>query len=179
VSKIVVFGAGGKAGRLITDEAARRGHSVTAAVRDRSDVPGFAEGVNSVTGDPTDSRSVRALAKGEDVFIVAIGGADNTVWLRAAQTLLETLEAIPGSIPRILHMSGGSTLLTPQGGHFFDLPDFPEAFRGPALGQAEALGLLSRPRQRACFLDIPFSTAGLFRARSAHRQVSLRARPSR
>ena len=139
MSKIVVFGASGKAGRLITDEAARRGHSVTAAVRDRSDVPGFAEGVNSVTGDPTDSRSVRALAKGEDVFIVAIGGADNTVWLRAAQTLLETLEAIPGSIPRILHMSGGSTLLTPQGGHFFDLPDFPEAFRGPALGQAEAL----------------------------------------
>ncbi len=139
MSKIVVFGAGGNAGRLITDEAARRGHAVTAAVRARSDVPVFAEGVNVITGDPTDSSSVRALAKGEDVFIVAVGGADNTVWLRAARTLVETLEAIPGAIPRILHMGGGSTLLTPQGGHFFDLPDFPEAFRGPALGQSEAL----------------------------------------
>jgi len=37
VSKIVVFGAGGTAGRLITDEATRRGHTVTAVVRDRSD----------------------------------------------------------------------------------------------------------------------------------------------
>ena len=138
MSKIVVFGAGGTARRLITDEATRRGHTVTAVVRDRSDVLDFAEGVNTVTGDPTDSRSVRALAKGEDVFIVAVG-ADNTVWLRAAQTLVETLAAIPGTIPRILHMGGGSTLLTPQGGHFFDLPDFPEAFRGPALGQTEAL----------------------------------------
>jgi len=97
VSKIVVFGAGGKAGRLITDEAARRGHSVTAAVRDRSDVPGFTKGVNTVTGDPTDSRSVRALAKGEDVFIVAVGGVDNTVWLRAAQTLDATGDRRTGS----------------------------------------------------------------------------------
>ncbi len=139
MSKMVVFGAGGKAGRLITDEAAYRGHTVSAAVRDESDVPVFAEGVNVVTGDPTDRGSAQVLAKGEDVFIVAVGGADNTVWLRAAQTLVETLEAIPGAIPRILHMGGGSTLLTPQGGYFFDLPDFPEAFRGPALGQAKAL----------------------------------------
>ena len=70
-----------------------------------------------VTGDPTDSRSVRALAKGEDVFIVAVGGADNTVWLRAAQTLVETLKAIPGTIPRILHMGGGYQVRHPCSGH--------------------------------------------------------------
>jgi chitinase len=66
--------------------------------------------VTTVVGDPTDSDSVSALAKGEDVFIIAVGGADNTVWLRAAQTVVETLEAIPRTIPRILHMGGGSTL---------------------------------------------------------------------
>ena len=139
MGRIVVFGAGGKAGKMITDEAAQRGHSVTATVRDLSNVPAFAEGVNEITGDPTDIVSVRALAEDEDVFIVAVGGADNTVWLRAAQTLIETREAIPGQVPRILHMGGSSTLLTAQGSHCFDLPDFPEAYRGPALGQAQAL----------------------------------------
>jgi len=139
MGRIVVFGAGGKAGKMITDEAAQRGHSVTATVRDLSNVPAFAEGVNEITGDPTDIVSVRALAEDEDVFIVAVGGADNTVWLRAAQTLIETREAIPGPVPRILHMGGSSTLLTAQGSHCFDLPDFPEAYRGPALGQAQAL----------------------------------------
>src|SRR5258708_29467609 len=94
MGRIVVFGAGGKAGEMITDEAAQRGHSVTATVRDLSNVPAFAEGVNEITGDPTDMVSVRALAEDEDVFIVAVGGADNTVWLRAAQTLIETREAI-------------------------------------------------------------------------------------
>src|SRR6267154_1056591 len=115
MGRIVVFGAGGKAGKMITDEAAQRGHSVTATVRDLSNVPAFAEGVNEITGDPTDIVSVRALAEDEDVFIVAVGGADNTVWLRAAQTLIETREAIPGQVPRILHMGGSSTLLTAQG----------------------------------------------------------------
>src|SRR5258708_2279273 len=110
MGRIVVFGAGGKAGEMITDEAAQRGHSVTATVRDLSNVPAFAEGVNEITGDPTDMVSVRALAEDEDVFIVAVGGADNTVWLRAAQTLIETREAIPGQVPRILHMGGSSSV---------------------------------------------------------------------
>ena len=52
MSKIVVFGAGGKAGRLITEEAARRGHAVTAAARDLSNEPGFAEGVHAVMDNP-------------------------------------------------------------------------------------------------------------------------------
>jgi putative NADH-flavin reductase len=56
----------------------------------------------------------------------------------AAQTLLETREAIPGTIPRILHMGGSPTLLTAQSSHCFVLRDFPEAYRGPALGQAQA-----------------------------------------
>lgn len=34
MSGIVVFGAGGRAGRAVTAEARRRGYEVTAAVRD-------------------------------------------------------------------------------------------------------------------------------------------------
>src|SRR5258705_12160404 len=142
MGRIVVFGAGGKAGKMITDEAAQRGHSVTATVRDLSNVPAFAEGVNEITGDPTDIVSVRALAEDEDVFIVAVGGADNTVWLRAAQTLIETREAIPGQVPRILHMGGSSTLLTAQG--ILRSAGFPRSLSRSRLGASAGVGLLPR-----------------------------------
>ncbi len=36
-------------------------------------------------------------------------------------------------------MGGGSTLLTPDGKRFIDLPQFPAEYRASALGQAEAL----------------------------------------
>jgi len=136
---IVVFGAGGKAGRRITAEAARRGHHVIAVAREHSQLTDLPAGVVPEVGDPTSSVSVRKLADGADAFIVAIGGTDNSVWKRAAQTLTETLREMPGTVPRILHMGGGATLLTADGARFLDLPGFPEAFRGPAEGQAAAL----------------------------------------
>src|SRR5260370_7356135 len=101
MGRIVVFGAGGKAGKMITDEAAQRGHSVTATVRDLSNVPAFAEGVNEITGDPTDIVSVRALAEDEDVFIVPVGGPSNPPSLRPPQPLIHPPHPIPPQIPRI------------------------------------------------------------------------------
>jgi putative NADH-flavin reductase len=136
---IVVFGAGGKAGRRITAEAARRGHHVIAVARERSQLTDLPAGVVPEVGDPTSSVSVRKLAEGTDAFIVAIGGTDNSLWKRAAQTLTDTLNGMAGKIPRILHMGGGASLLTADGARFLDLPGFPKAFRGPAEGQAAAL----------------------------------------
>ncbi|GAB3568412.1 hypothetical protein GCM10027445_18440 [Amycolatopsis endophytica] len=70
MSAIVVFGAGGRAGRQAVAEAARRGHEVTAAVRDpsRHAAP---DGVRSVAGDVTDPASAAALAKGRDAVVSA------------------------------------------------------------------------------------------------------------
>ncbi|UQS26810.1 NAD(P)H-binding protein [Amycolatopsis thermalba] len=68
MSRIVVFGAGGRAGRQVVAEAARRGHEVTAVVRDpgKHQAP---EGVDLVAGDVTDVSSVAALVKGQDAVI--------------------------------------------------------------------------------------------------------------
>jgi uncharacterized protein len=137
----VIFGAAGKAGRLITAEAARRGHRVTAVVRNVSKLIDLPPGVTGAMGDATSTASIKKFAPNADVFILTIGGSDNTVWKRAAQTLLETLGSISGNVPRILHMGGGASLLTSDGTRFLDLPGFPELFRGPASGQAEALDI--------------------------------------
>ncbi|WBB82209.1 NAD(P)H-binding protein [Micromonospora sp. WMMD882] len=140
MSNIVVFGAGGTAGSRITAEAVRRGHRVTAAVRRPEATSYLPAGVRVVTGDVTSARSVRELAPEADALVVAVGGGGRTLWPDAARTLLSTLRELPHP-PRVIHLGGGATLLAPDGSRLLDAPDFPERYRDPALGQAEALEL--------------------------------------
>ncbi|GAA2701209.1 NAD(P)-dependent oxidoreductase [Micromonospora olivasterospora] len=140
MSDIVVFGAGGTAGSRITAEAVSRGHRVTAAVRRPEATNYLPAGVRVVTGDATSDRSVRELAPEADVMVVAIGGGDRSLWREAAETLVTVLRDQPNP-PRIIHVGGGSTLLTPKGTPYLEEPDFPEEYRDSALGQADALAL--------------------------------------
>ena len=72
MSKIVIFGAGGRAGRQAVAEARRRGHEVTAVVRDLSRHNGLADsGARVAAGDVTDVADVAALAAGHDAAIHA------------------------------------------------------------------------------------------------------------
>ena len=138
MSDIVVFGAGGTAGSRIAAEAVERGHRVTAAVRRPEAVGYLPPGVRTVTGDATSARSVRELAEDADVLVVAIGGGERDLWRDAARTLVDTLRELPDP-PRVIHVGGGSTLLTPKGTRYLDEPDFPEEYRDSAHGQADAL----------------------------------------
>ncbi|MER7442340.1 NAD(P)-dependent oxidoreductase [Micromonospora avicenniae] len=138
MSSIVVFGAGGTAGSRVTAEAVGRGHRVTAAVRRPEATSYLPAGVQVVTGDATSERSVRELAPEADVLLVAIGGGERGLWLDAARALVTTLRGLPDA-PRIIHLGGGSTLLTPRGTRYLDEPDFPKEYRDSAQGQADAL----------------------------------------
>ncbi|KAB1911702.1 NAD(P)-dependent oxidoreductase [Micromonospora sp. AMSO31t] len=138
MSDIVVFGAGGTAGSRIAAEAVERGHRVTAAVRRPEATSYLPAGVRPVTGDATSARSVRELAEDADVFVVAIGGGERGLWRDAARTLVDTLRELPDP-PRVIHVGGGATLLTPKGTRYLDEPDFPEEYRDSAEGQADAL----------------------------------------
>ncbi|WBB72550.1 NAD(P)H-binding protein [Micromonospora sp. WMMD1128] len=138
MSDIVVFGAGGTAGSRIAAEAVERGHRVTAAVRRPEAVGYLPPGVRTVTGDATSARSVRELAEGADVLVVAIGGGERELWRDAARTLVDTLRDLPDP-PRVIHVGGGATLLTPAGTRYLDEPDFPADYRDSAEGQADAL----------------------------------------
>ena len=62
MSTIIVFGAGGRAGRQIVSEAARDGHAVTAVVRDPSKHEDLAhENITLVEGDVTQTTDVATL----------------------------------------------------------------------------------------------------------------------
>ncbi|QDY06739.1 NAD-dependent epimerase/dehydratase family protein [Micromonospora sp. HM134] len=140
MGNVVVYGAGGTAGSRIATEAAGRGHRVTAAVRRPEAVTWLPAGVRVVTGDVTSARSVAELAPEADVIVVAVGGGERALWRTAAENLVTVLRDLPDP-PRVIHVGGGATLLTARDTPFLDEPDFPDGYREPALGQADALAL--------------------------------------
>jgi hypothetical protein len=111
---IVVFGAGGRAGRAAVSEARRRGHQVTAVVRDTGRYQGLVDdGVGVLAGDVTDRVSVAALAAGHDAAIHAAAvygeGTDpDAFFTAAAHALAEGLGSV--GVPRLVAV-GLSTLL--------------------------------------------------------------------
>src|ERR1700704_6538321 len=93
MSKIVVFGAGGRAGRAAVEEARRRGHQVTAIVRDPAKHRDLAtDGVRIVAGDVTEVNSVVQLAEGHDAAISSVydaGAQPDVFFAGAARALLD------------------------------------------------------------------------------------------
>jgi putative NADH-flavin reductase len=95
MSRFVVFGAGGRAGRQAVAEARRRGHEVTAVVRDPARYGGGADGgVRVAGGDVTDAADVAALAAGHDAAVHAAAvygeGTDPGAFFPAAAHALVT-----------------------------------------------------------------------------------------
>ncbi|AEV85461.1 flavin reductase [Actinoplanes sp. SE50] len=132
MTSIVVFGAGGRAGRAVTAEARRRGVAVTAVVRDPARHPDLP----AVTGDVTDAAGVAAIVRGHDSAVNAVSPAsgpeelatldlDPDFFATAAGALLDS------GVPRVVAIGLVSNL---------DGADpLPEQFR--AFADAHAAGL--------------------------------------
>jgi putative NADH-flavin reductase len=71
--KIVIFGANGATGRLLTSQAAALGHAVTAVTRHPETFPVQGDRVHVVRGDAVDLASVRAAITGNDAVLSTLG----------------------------------------------------------------------------------------------------------
>lgn len=142
--KIVVFGAGGRAGRRVVTEAVTRGHQVTAVVRDPAKYPEpLGAGVTLVRGDVTEPGSVAEAAAGHDVAIGAVYRADvpsKEFYPAVAHALLDGLTR--AGVGRLLFVGVGTTLETAPGVPVHDAPGFPAEFREFSLGHAAGLDVL-------------------------------------
>lgn len=141
MSKVVVFGAGGKAGRAVVAEALTRGHEVTAVVRDPAKYGDLAsDRVQVVAGDITNVRSVAAAAEGHDIAISAVYDATSApepFFVGAAHALLESLPQ--AGVRRALIIGLVSNLEFAPGQRIMDGPDFPEGFLEFSKGHAAGL----------------------------------------
>jgi uncharacterized protein len=76
--KIIVFGAGGRAGKAVVEESLRRGHGVVGVVRDPARYPGLAElgdDISVVAGDLTDAAGVASVCDGVSGEVAAVVNA--------------------------------------------------------------------------------------------------------
>ncbi|GAA4385745.1 NAD(P)-dependent oxidoreductase [Actinomadura verrucosospora] len=145
---IVVFGAGGRAGRQAVAEARRRGHQVTAVVRDPAS-HGDLTDVRVVAGDVTDAESVERAAAGQDAAVSA--AADLTVpphdFFTASARALGTGLAKAG-VRRLVVVGLASIMPGASGAPLMDEPGYPDEYRSFYLGHAAGLEEL-----RTCDLD--------------------------
>ncbi|MFF7634420.1 NAD(P)-dependent oxidoreductase [Kitasatospora sp. NPDC008050] len=151
MKKIVIFGAGGRVGRAAVAEAVRRGHAVTAVVRDpdkyaelgTSDVLGTSGTVTVVRGDATDAESVAAVAAGHDAAVNASGRLDvpaEEYFTSAARALVDGLGR--AGVGRLLVLGIATTLETSPGVRVMDDPQFPEEYRLFSQGHVAEFELL-------------------------------------
>ncbi|MFG1639821.1 NAD(P)-dependent oxidoreductase [Amycolatopsis sp. NPDC049252] len=130
MSRIIVFGAGGRAGRRVVAEATARGHQVTAAGRrDGADV--------------TDADSVAAAVAGHDAVVsvaYAAGTASADFFPAAARALVGGLTR--AGVSRLVVAGIGTTLETAPGVAVHDAPGFPAEHREFSLGHTAELAVL-------------------------------------
>jgi hypothetical protein len=127
MSKVLVFGAGGRAGRAAVDEAISRGHEVTAAVRDPSRYADLPTAAKVVAADVTLPGDVARLAADHDAVVAAVydGGADPAdFFVKAARALSEGV-----GDARLVWVGLASILETGSGGLLMDAQDYPQEYR--------------------------------------------------
>lgn len=144
MSRIVIFGAGGRAGGRAVSEAVSRGHQVTAVVRDPARCSHLdGDGVRLVAGDVTRADSVASAAAGTDAAINAAVRLDvpsREFFTGAVHALLDGLGR--AGVARLVLVGIGTTLETAPGVMVHDAPGFPAEGREFSLGHAAQLDVL-------------------------------------
>jgi len=144
MSKVAIFGAGGRAGRAAVSEARRRGHRVTAIVRDPGRHSGLSgDGVQLMAGDVTDVNSVARVAAGHDAAISAVydsAAQPDAFYTSAARALLDGLTR--ARVTRLVVVGLASALKTGEGTALMDTPGYPQQYRSFYLAHAAGTQVL-------------------------------------
>lgn len=93
--KIVVFGASGKTGRLVLDEALAKGYEVIAYVRNKESVQSVHPNLTVVVGHLNEKEKLKSVITGSDVCISTLGGASLT---KHNHAIMEGIDNIVGII---------------------------------------------------------------------------------
>ncbi|MEW6643613.1 MAG: NAD(P)-dependent oxidoreductase [Pseudomonadota bacterium] len=137
--KIAVVGATGQAGSRITAELLRRGHQVTAIVRNPEKVPVQA-GLTAKAGDVFDQAGLTALLAGHDVAISAVHFT--------ASDLAKLIAAAKASkVGRYIVVGGAGSLEVAPGVRLVTTPGFPEQYKAEATRGGDFLDLLRQEQE--------------------------------
>ncbi|HKT98602.1 MAG TPA: NAD(P)H-binding protein [Paraburkholderia sp.] len=136
--KIALFGATGMIGARIAAEAARRGHQVSALVRQPERVAAAAN-VHAEKGDLLDAANVAAAVRGHDVVASAYAPPMNQLddLQTATRALVQGTRA--AGLTRLVVVGGAGSLEVAPGVQLVDTEGFPDAYKPIALAHRVAL----------------------------------------
>jgi putative NADH-flavin reductase len=121
--RIVIFGASGATGQLLTQQALAGGHQATAVVRRPEEFGQQHANLDVVRGDVYDAASVAAAIKGQDAVLSVVGVPYSwkaiTTYSRSATTIVQSMH--DGGVRRLIMTSSGGTNphYDPAEGFFF------------------------------------------------------------
>lgn len=137
---VVLYGASGMIGSRILQELLRRGHAVTAVVRNPDKIN--ATRARVVKGDVNDEASVTATVKGADAAISAYAPPQTQpdLIVPATHSLFAGLKK--AEVKRVIIVGGAGSLEVAPGVQLVDAPQFPAEWKGIALAHRNLLPIL-------------------------------------
>lgn len=170
MSKIAIIGASGYVGTALLNEAAKRGHQVSAFARHPEKITANAN-VTAVKADVLDTDGLAALLKGHDLVISAYNPgwqeADiRNIHIKGSKSITEAVKK--AGIKRLIAV-GGAGSLEINGAQLVDSPEFPAEYKEGALGARQALNDLKAENEldwsfvSPAILLVPGEATGTFR----------------
>ena len=142
---IALIGASGFIGSGLLAEALARGHRVTALVAHPEKLPPR-EGLAVAGTDVLDTARLAQQLAGFDAVVSAFSGhAQEDVrgyYGRGMESILQAVKQ--AGVPRLLVVGGAGSLEVAPGVQLVDTPEFPEQWKGSALGARDTLERLRR-----------------------------------
>ncbi|HEY8783740.1 MAG TPA: NAD(P)-dependent oxidoreductase [Mucilaginibacter sp.] len=146
--KIAVFGASGRIGSRIVNEALNRGLDVTAVMRHPENYTHIHQHLKVVKGDIFKTQDVETAAFNHDAVVSAYnyshGALPSTIY-EIAEPLLNGLKQ--AHVKRLIIVGGAGSLEVRPGVQLVDTPDFPEAYKPSALAHREALKIYQKEKE--------------------------------
>jgi putative NADH-flavin reductase len=116
--KVIVFGASGRTGRLVVEQALEKGHAVTAFVRESFPAAVEHPKLRIVVGDVLDERSVEAAIGGQDAVVSTLGPAPRADDSICSQSIVRIIAAMKGQgVGRLIVVTSASDI---EGGFLFE-----------------------------------------------------------
>ena len=145
--KIAVFGAGGRIGSRIVDEALNRGHDVTAVVRHPENYTKIHEHLKVAKADLFKTQDVETGAFNQDAVVSAYSPAAGVPPSTITEVTVPLINGLKQAhVKRLIVVGGAGSLEVAPGKQLVDTPDFPEAYKPASLAHREALKIYQKEK---------------------------------
>jgi len=125
--RVLIYGASGRIGSKIVDEALMRGYEVSGVTRTTSRLDAYKGRIDVVVSDILDRDATRRLVSGFDTVIVSVGGTPTDrnpatyIAATAAESLIDVLTPMGEDGPRLIFVGNLFTLVYRDGKSLLEL----------------------------------------------------------